>query len=249
MDLDEVLDELKHFGKFQAINYLLLSVAILFAAMFEASFIFTAGDLDYRCRIPECEGTEATFNPDWIQNAVPFHQHDARPVPRRCLRFASRNLSLLSDDTERNVTFCSPESFDNHSVFRCDEWVYDGEETTVLREWGLTCEENLWKLTMVGTVNNIGQFVGLAGVGMVSDRYGTGGFTIQSVRSNDDYLILRDRTGSDGSHCLVATELEANSKSLVPSIVTVYFLLLAYSRIGEMAADKEKNTRGLRHYT
>jgi len=87
-----------------------------------------------RCRIPECEGTEATFNPDWIQNAVPFHQHDARSVPRRCLRFASRNLSLLSDDTERNVTFCSPESFDNHSVFRCDEWVYDGEETTVLRE-------------------------------------------------------------------------------------------------------------------
>jgi hypothetical protein len=48
MDLDEVLDELKYFGKFQAINYLLLSVAILFAAMFEASFIFTAGDLDYR---------------------------------------------------------------------------------------------------------------------------------------------------------------------------------------------------------
>ena len=37
-------------------------------------------------------------------------------------------------------------------------------------QWGLTCEENLWKLTMVGTVNNIGQFVGLAGVGMVSDR-------------------------------------------------------------------------------
>jgi len=57
-------------------------------------------------------------------------------------------------------------------------------------------------------------------------RYGTGWFTIQSVRSNDDYLVLRDRTGSDGSHCLVATELEANSKSLVPSIVTMHFLLL-----------------------
>lgn len=57
-------------------------------------------------------------------------------------------------------------------------------------------------------------------------RYGIGGFTIQSVRSNDDYLILRDRTGSDGTHCLVATGLEANSKSLVPSIVTLYFLLL-----------------------
>lgn len=92
-----------------------------------------------RCRIPECESTEATFNPEWLQNAVPFHQHDARSVPRRCLRFASRNLSLLSDDTERNVTFCSSESFDNHSVFRCDEWVYAGEETTVLREVRYTC--------------------------------------------------------------------------------------------------------------
>lgn len=51
MDLDEVLDEVKHFGKFQATNYLLLSVAILFAAMFEASFIFTAGDLEYRYEI------------------------------------------------------------------------------------------------------------------------------------------------------------------------------------------------------
>ncbi|GFG35022.1 hypothetical protein Cfor_08504 [Coptotermes formosanus] len=172
MDLDEVLDELKHFGKFQAINYLLLSVAILFAAMFEASFIFTAGDLDYRCRIPECDSMEATFNPDWLQHAVPFHKHDGRSVPRRCLRFASRNFSLLSENTGRNLSSCSPESFDNHSVVRCDEWVYAGEETTVLREWDLTCEENLWKLTMVGTVNNIGQFVGLAGVGMVSDRIG-----------------------------------------------------------------------------
>ena len=57
-------------------------------------------------------------------------------------------------------------------------------------------------------------------------RYGTGGFTIQSVRSDNDYLVLRNRTGSDGSHCLVATELEANSKGLVPSIVTMHFLLL-----------------------
>jgi hypothetical protein len=57
-------------------------------------------------------------------------------------------------------------------------------------------------------------------------RYGTGGFAIQSVRSNYDYLVLRDRTGSDGSHCLVATELEANSKSLIPSIITMHILLL-----------------------
>ncbi|XP_023709170.1 organic cation transporter protein isoform X4 [Cryptotermes secundus] len=172
MDLDEVLDELKHFGKFQATNYLLLSVAILFAAMFEASFIFTAGDLNYRCRIPGCDGKEATFRPDWLQNAVPFYQHDGRSVPRRCLRYEPRNSSFLSENAELNDSSCSPESFDNNSVTSCEGWVYDGEETTILREWDLTCEENLWKLTIVGTVNNIGQFVGLSVVGLVSDRIG-----------------------------------------------------------------------------
>lgn len=70
-------------------------------------------------------------------------------------------------------------------------------------------------------------------------RYGTGGFTIQSVRSNDDYLVLRDRTGSDGSHCLVATGLEANSKSLVPSIVTMHFLLLVRYQHVHMLATIE----------
>ncbi|XP_069690613.1 organic cation transporter protein-like [Periplaneta americana] len=175
MDLDEVLDELKHFGKFQATNYLLLSVAILFAAMFEASFIFTAGDLDYRCRIPDCDGRQTTFQPSWLQNAVPFHMHDGRFVPRRCLRFSPRNATILIDNslyTEQNVSSCSPDVFDNSSTTRCHEWVYDGDETTILREWDITCEENLWKLTMVGTVNNIGQFVGLSVVGLVSDGIG-----------------------------------------------------------------------------
>jgi hypothetical protein len=88
-----------------------------------------------RCRIPECDGTEPSFRPEWLQNAVPFHQHDGRFVPRRCRRFAPRNFSLLSENAERNDS-CSPDSFDNRSVIRCNEWVYDGEETTILREVG-----------------------------------------------------------------------------------------------------------------
>lgn len=34
------------------------------------------------------------------------------------------------------------------------------------------CEENLWKLTLVGTINNIGQFVGVPISAWVSDKYG-----------------------------------------------------------------------------
>lgn len=48
MDLDEILDEVGHFGKFQAISYLLVGFAILLSAAFSLSYVFTAGDLEYR---------------------------------------------------------------------------------------------------------------------------------------------------------------------------------------------------------
>jgi hypothetical protein len=89
-----------------------------------------------RCRIPGCDGKEATFRPDWLQNAVPFYQHDGRSVPRRCLRYEPRNFTFLSENTELNDSSCSPESFDNNSVISCEGWIYDGEETTILREVG-----------------------------------------------------------------------------------------------------------------
>ncbi|KAJ9576876.1 hypothetical protein L9F63_006547, partial [Diploptera punctata] len=163
MDLDEILDELQHFGKFQTTNYLLLSMAILFAALFEASFIFTAGNLDYRYTmyIPECDGDDTRYRPSWLENAVPFYDRDAQKVPEPCLRFEPQNFSLVTLELSMN-----------YSLFKCQEWVYDGEETTILKEWNLTCEDNYWKLTMVGTVDNIGQFVGLSIVGLISDRIG-----------------------------------------------------------------------------
>lgn len=39
-------------------------------------------------------------------------------------------------------------------------------------QYNLTCNENLWKLTLVGTMNNIGQFFGLFLSGLISDRFG-----------------------------------------------------------------------------
>ncbi|PSN36798.1 hypothetical protein C0J52_19390 [Blattella germanica] len=48
MDLDEVLDEVGHFGKFQAINYLLIGIPILLSAIYALCYVFTAGDLEYR---------------------------------------------------------------------------------------------------------------------------------------------------------------------------------------------------------
>jgi hypothetical protein len=57
-------------------------------------------------------------------------------------------------------------------------------------------------------------------------RDGAGGLAIQSARGYDDHLVLRDWTSPDRCHRLVVTELEANSESIIPSIITMHILLL-----------------------
>lgn len=47
-ELDEILEELGEFGKFQIINYVFISIPILFFAGFTLSYIFAAGQLNYR---------------------------------------------------------------------------------------------------------------------------------------------------------------------------------------------------------
>ncbi|KDR22927.1 Solute carrier family 22 member 21, partial [Zootermopsis nevadensis] len=102
----------------------------------------------------------------WLQDAVPFEGPDSQSRPVRCLRYTPRNISTPFDEE------CSSDMFDRNNNVRCQEWVYNGEETTIVNEWNITCEENEWKLTLVGTVNNVGQFIGFPLAGFFSDRVG-----------------------------------------------------------------------------
>lgn len=46
--LDSILKDLGQFGKFQTINYLLIAIPLTLSAAYTLSYVFTAGDLDYR---------------------------------------------------------------------------------------------------------------------------------------------------------------------------------------------------------
>jgi hypothetical protein len=87
-----------------------------------------------RCRIAECEGQQDVFRPDWLQNAVPFEQHDSQLRPTRCLRFSPRNISALFSETYNSSSHCPLEMFDREDEIRCQNWVYDGDEITVVNE-------------------------------------------------------------------------------------------------------------------
>ena len=120
--------------------------------------------LCFRCKIPECDSMAGTANYDqpWIRNAIPF-KNDR---PQKCLRFAqARNDSELGD---RQV--CSAELFNTSVTERCNEFVFKTDEVNILNEFGIFCEENEYKLALVGTVSSIGTFIFIPIYGLLSDR-------------------------------------------------------------------------------
>ncbi|KAL6267913.1 hypothetical protein P5V15_000981 [Pogonomyrmex californicus] len=150
---------IEKFGLYQIITFTFSSIPLLLTAGFTLSYVFTAGEVKYRCLVPECEHSgNTTFAPPWINASAP----KIDGVISGCTRYTVR------DDVSGT---CSEASFTNNT-HDCDSWIYDPDERTILNEWGFTCDANRWKLTLVGTIQNTGQFVGLIFAGYISDRYG-----------------------------------------------------------------------------
>ncbi|KAG5308113.1 S22A4 protein, partial [Acromyrmex insinuator] len=152
-------NDIEKFGFYQIVTFTFLSIPLILSAGFTLSYVFTAGEIKYRCLVPECEHSgNTTFEPPWVNASAP----KIDGVISGCTRYTVR------DD---RPGICTETSFTNVTC-DCDSWIYDPEEHTILNEWDFTCDTNRWKLTMVGTMQNIGQFVGLMFAGYISDRYG-----------------------------------------------------------------------------
>lgn len=156
MDFDNVLEEIGEFGRYQKIKYYLLCLPVFFGAANSLSYVFTAGNQQYRCLIPECESIEtARYDTNWLQHAMPGEiQLDGTYRIDHCRRFkpsapGSSNYSEI----------CSVNMFENETI-KCDQWVFDKTSHTIVQEWKITCEENQWKLAFVGTAHFMGVIVG-----------------------------------------------------------------------------------------
>uniref|UniRef100_A0A182PKB6 Major facilitator superfamily (MFS) profile domain-containing protein n=1 Tax=Anopheles epiroticus TaxID=199890 RepID=A0A182PKB6_9DIPT len=180
-NLDGVLQEIGQFGRFQVRQYGLMVLPIIFNALFTLSYIFTAGNLEYRCLVPECEdpGTDV-YSPDWLNESIGLHSYG------RCERFQFIPNITLADWEE-----CSSGNFNYSAVIPCDRFVFKTEETTIVRDFNITCAQNDWKLTMVGTMNNVGQFVALPIAGYLSDRFGRRWILLVSVAGSALFGLLR----------------------------------------------------------
>uniref|UniRef100_A0A2H1V9B3 SFRICE_005630 n=1 Tax=Spodoptera frugiperda TaxID=7108 RepID=A0A2H1V9B3_SPOFR len=151
VDLDAILLELGQFGRYQIRNYCFILVVILTSAVYNAQYIFAAGDVPYRCKVPECEASPPQFEAgNWGTFALP-------DAGARCER-----LLPLGEE-------CAPSSFSANETKRCQAWVYENQNT-IVPEFDLACQE--WQRTLVGTIHVAGVFASLPVTSHISDAYG-----------------------------------------------------------------------------
>ncbi|KAJ8967441.1 hypothetical protein NQ314_002889 [Rhamnusium bicolor] len=157
--LDAILVQVGDFGKYQIYVFILVCIPVILHSAVHVAYVFTAMDLNYRCEIPACESGSQEYNPPWLINAVPHTDG----TPEKCEMY-------VYNSTEVNNGNCSSSDFDRDRTSRCSSFVYKTHEESIVQEYNLQCGGNLWKLTLVGTINSVGQFSGLFVAGMLSDR-------------------------------------------------------------------------------
>ncbi|XP_039484525.1 organic cation transporter protein isoform X8 [Drosophila santomea] len=175
LDFDDILAEIGEFGRFQRRNYLLICLPVLFAAANSLSYVFTAGSPTYRCYVPECDKVEdADYGADWVSIAVPGSwSKRGQFTPSICERFVANGSHFASTSEPWRswpLDQCSSANFTAETE-RCHQFVYGSSERTIVQQWGMHCQENLWKLAFVGTVHFAGLVVGTALSGYLADRY------------------------------------------------------------------------------
>ncbi|XP_060853178.1 solute carrier family 22 member 4-like [Rhopalosiphum padi] len=217
VDIDKVLVSLG-MGRYQFMGCVLFGLMIMYSNVSPVTYVFTASDLKYRCEIPECDTPHPegrTYEPKWLRYAIPYRNDTNQP--RKCQRYAALSGPSV------NSTRCSSGEFNDSTIEWCrdSDWVFEDFENTIGTEFGLMCEDNKWKLSMVGTINNFGQFIGIPMSGIVADRYGRK-FTMVFCAAISAALCIIQ---SFSTSYLMFMILELLSSTVSSGIYTVTFIL------------------------
>ncbi|XP_017864324.1 PREDICTED: organic cation transporter protein [Drosophila arizonae] len=163
--LDAILKHIGQFGRFQLFIFLLICLPMMFHAMFSVTYVFTAGTVMHRCNITECDGPNSRYVEPWTEYSIPKNGKDLD----RCRRYENKQLSSWNQTAD----ICVASNYNRDNAERCadNDFVFRDQELTISNDFGIYCDDE-WKLSLVGTINNLGQFFGIPLGGVVADRYG-----------------------------------------------------------------------------
>ncbi|XP_017013579.1 organic cation transporter protein [Drosophila takahashii] len=164
--LDAILKHLGQFGRFQLIIFVLICLPMMFHAMFSVTYVFTAATVTHRCKIAECDLPDSSYYEPHTEFSIPKNGKDLDA----CNRYTNSELPHWNQSVGEDI--CFPRHFTGISEACPDnKFVFRDKEVTISNDFGIFCDDE-WKLSMVGTINNLGQFFGIPIGGYVADRYG-----------------------------------------------------------------------------
>ncbi|XP_075161611.1 organic cation transporter protein [Haematobia irritans] len=165
--LDTILVHIGEFGRYQMFNYVLLCIPMVFNAFQSISYVFTTSPVVYRCNVTQCDSLTTQYSEPWVNFTIPSKGSDLDQCNRYVFEGVMDTYSSLPSSG-----YCAAEYFNSSRLEKCGKDLkFRDEEYTVSNEFGIFCSEE-WKLNMAGTINNVGQFIGIPLGGLLADRYG-----------------------------------------------------------------------------
>ncbi|KAG5886490.1 hypothetical protein JTB14_014673 [Gonioctena quinquepunctata] len=83
----------------------------------------------------------------------------------------NKKPSVGVETFDSNSTSCSKDRFTD-TIMTCSEFVFETTERTIVNDWNLTCLDNQWKLSLVGTSHFAGIILGTVTCGILADKFG-----------------------------------------------------------------------------
>ncbi|XP_031636514.1 solute carrier family 22 member 6-A-like [Contarinia nasturtii] len=165
--LDVVLTEVGEFGLYQIVTYFLICIPSILSATYVVNYMVSANTLEYRCKVPECDigenNRDITYDQAWVRSAIPTLSDGKL---KNCVRYAP-----VSDGTGIFSNKCSADMFNTSVEIECTEFIYSSDERNIQTELNIHCSDS-YKLALVGTASNLGRFIFLPVIGLLSDKYG-----------------------------------------------------------------------------
>ncbi|XP_055856208.1 solute carrier family 22 member 4-like [Episyrphus balteatus] len=187
ISLDSILVRIGQFGKFQILNYILLCIPILLNAILTISYVFIASTVVHRCQVPGCDSQNSTYQESWVNFAIPKNLNGDL---ENCQRYVP-----MSDNGSLGAEVCSKDYYNQSIVEECGtDFIFRDKEVTISNDFNIYCGDE-WKLALVGTINNVGQFIGIPLGGYLSDSFfilifDSSNHSIVPITTSDSYLYL-----------------------------------------------------------
>ncbi|CAH1636386.1 unnamed protein product [Spodoptera littoralis] len=150
----DIFTKIERFGRYQTVQYILVCLTLFMISMTHVNYVFVAENVNYRCRVPECEHENQKMEiPTWWPE----------DIDHKCYKpILNTKKWALSNGT------CSNSSF-NGVIEECQHWIYENNNS-IVAELNLACQP--WKVNLVGGVHNAGMIVSMIFTGWIADKIG-----------------------------------------------------------------------------